>query len=101
MGLTGVEQGERGDRHVRPKLGPSLGRESGESDTHFAASAAIIARRARGRWIANSVNSPTRLSTTIVPPCCWVTMSQLIDRPSPVPSPVGLVVKNGWNSLSR
>ena len=24
-----------------------------------------------------------------------VTMSQLIDRPSPVPSPVGLVVKNG------
>jgi hypothetical protein len=51
--------------------------------------------RARGRRIANSVNSPTRLSTAIVPPCCWVTMSQLIDRPRPVPSPVGLVVKNG------
>jgi hypothetical protein len=30
-----------------------------------------------------------------------VTISQLIDKPSPVPSPVGLVVKNGWNSLSR
>jgi hypothetical protein len=28
-------------------------------------------------------------------------MSQLIDRPSRVRSPVGLVVKNGWNSLSR
>src|SRR5215813_3131662 len=27
-------------------------------------------------------------------------MSQLIESPRPVPSPVGLVVKNGWNSLS-
>jgi hypothetical protein len=26
---------------------------------------------------------------------------KLIERPRPVPSPVGLVVKNGWNSLSR
>ena len=25
----------------------------------------------------------------------WVTMSQLIESPRPVPSPVGLVVKNG------
>src|SRR3984893_7772096 len=48
----------------------------------------------------NSVNSPTSLSTSIVPPCCCVTMSQLIDRPSPVPSPVGFVVTNGWNNLS-
>ncbi len=32
-------------------------------------------QRARGRWIANSVNSPTRLSTAIVPPCSCVTMS--------------------------
>jgi len=31
----------------------------------------------------------------VVPPCCCVTMSQLIESPSPVPSPVGLVVKNG------
>jgi len=46
------------------------------------------------------VNSPTRLSTSIVPPCCWVTMSQAIDRPSPVPSPVGFVVTKGWNNLS-
>ena len=41
----------------------------------------------------NSLNSPARLSTVIAPLCCWVMMSQLIDRPSPVPSPVGLVVK--------
>src|SRR5262245_47750119 len=45
----------------------------------------------RGRWIVNSVNLPTSLSTAIVPPCCWVTMSQAIESPSPVPSPVGLV----------
>src|SRR5262249_55635848 len=70
-----------------------------DADTHDAASAAV--RRVRGRRIVNSVNSPSRLSTAIVPPCCWVTMSQLIERPRPVPSPVGLVVKNGWNSWSR
>src|SRR6266852_3350800 len=29
----------------------------------------------RGSRMMNSVNSPTRLSTSIVPPCCWVTMS--------------------------
>ena len=29
----------------------------------------------RGKRTVNSVNSPTRLSTVIVPPCCWVTMS--------------------------
>src|SRR5207237_5972061 len=44
--------------------------------------------------------SPKLLSTSSLPPCC-VTISQLIDRPSPVPSPVGLVVKKGWNSFSR
>src|SRR6516165_9489946 len=49
----------------------------------------------------NSVNSPTSLSTVIVPPCCVVTMSWLIERPRHVPSPVGVVVKNGWNSFSR
>src|SRR5215472_5919364 len=69
---------------------------------HPAASAvAMIACAIRGKRIVNSVNSPSRLSTAIVPPCCWVTMSQLIERPKPVPSPVGLVVKNGWKSLSR
>src|SRR5215813_12775326 len=67
-----------------------------DADRHTAPPAAR-----RGRRIVNSVNSPSRLSTLIVPLCCWVTMSQAIDRPRPVPSPVGLVVKNGWKSLSR
>jgi hypothetical protein len=49
----------------------------------------------------NSLNSPIRLSTSIMPPCSWVTMSQLIERPSPVPLPVGLVVKNSWNNPFR
>src|SRR3954471_12813073 len=43
-----------------------------DTDAHDAASAV---RLVRGRRIVNSVNSPTRLSTSIVPPCCWVTMS--------------------------
>ena len=38
-----------------------------DADTHDAA--------ARGTRILNSVNSPGALSTAIVPPCCWVTMS--------------------------
>ena len=46
------------------------------------------------------MNSPTRLLTSIVPPCCWVRMSRLIDSPRPVTSPVGLVVKKSWNSFS-
>ena len=37
--------------------------------------AAVAACRERGRRIVNSVNSPSRLSTVIVPPCCWVTIS--------------------------
>src|SRR5205807_1172530 len=45
-----------------------------DTDAHDAASAAV-ARYARGNRTVNSVNSPTRLSTSIVPPCCWVTMS--------------------------
>jgi hypothetical protein len=46
----------------------------GQAHTHAAASA-IVARKARGNRTVNSVNSPTRLSTSIVPPCCCVTMS--------------------------
>jgi len=54
-----------------------------------------VANIRRGKVMTNSVNAPTSLSTVIVPPCCCVTMSYAIDSPSPVPSPVGLVVKNG------
>src|ERR1019366_3440712 len=51
----------------------------------------------RGRTILNSVKTPGSVSTSMLPPCCFTTMSWLIDRPSPVPSPEGLVVKNGLN----
>src|ERR1700722_280470 len=49
----------------------------------------------RGNTTLNSVKRPGSVSTSILPPCCFTIMSWLIDRPSPVPSPVGLVVKNG------
>src|SRR6185295_12159642 len=55
---------------------------------------------ARGSTMRNSVNSPGWLSTSIVPACCLTTMSWLSDSPSPVPSPAGLVVKNGVNIFS-
>jgi hypothetical protein len=45
-----------------------------DAETHKVVPAGV-AYWARGRRIVNSVNSPTRLSTSIVPPCCWVTMS--------------------------
>src|SRR5271170_7976701 len=40
-----------------------------------AAGAAATAGGVRGSRIVNSVNSPSRLSTAIVPPCSWTTMS--------------------------
>src|SRR5262249_61758544 len=50
---------------------------------------------ARGNLIVNCVKTPRSVSTSIVPACCLTTMSWLSERPSPVPSPAGLVVKNG------
>ena len=49
--------------------------------------------------ILNSVNSPGCVSISIDPECCLTTMSWLSERPRPVPSPAGLVVK-GLNILS-
>src|SRR5262249_9472714 len=54
----------------------------------------------RGRTMRNSVYSPAVVSTSIDPPCCLTMMSWLIERPSPVPSPAGLVVKKGSNICS-
>src|SRR5207248_755416 len=54
----------------------------------------------RGRVRTNSVKTPSSVSTSIEPPCCFTTMSWLSDRPSPVPSPAGLVVKKGLNIFS-
>src|SRR5262249_57287168 len=54
----------------------------------------------RGSVIMNSVHEPGSVATSILPPCCFTTMSWLIERPSPVPSPVGFVVKKGLNILS-
>src|SRR6478672_4786895 len=54
----------------------------------------------RGRIILISVNSPSCVSTSIEPACCLTIMSWLMERPRPVPSPVGLVVKNGLNIFS-
>ena len=44
-----------------------------DADAH--AAAPVCGAPPRGRSIVNSVNSPGRLSTSIVPPCCCVTMS--------------------------
>jgi hypothetical protein len=41
----------------------------------------------RGNTILNSVKSPSSVSTSMLPPCCFTMISWLIDRPSPVPSP--------------
>jgi len=54
----------------------------------------------RGKTTLISVNSPGRVSTSIEPACCLTMMSWLMESPSPVPSPVGLVVKKGLNIFS-
>jgi hypothetical protein len=47
-----------------------------QSKTHSQAAFSVLPIcELRGSRTVNSVNSPTRLSTSIVPPCCWVTMS--------------------------
>src|SRR4029077_5652570 len=53
-----------------------------------------------GRTIVNSANCPGSVATSIVPPCCFTMMSCVIESPRPVPSPAGLVVKNGLNIFS-
>src|ERR1700752_2390828 len=60
----------------------------------------LCADTARGSVMMNSVNAPSSVITRIVPPCCFTMMSWLMERPSPVPSPAGLVVKNGLNIFS-
>src|SRR5665811_636856 len=54
----------------------------------------------RVRTILNSVNSPGCVSTSIEPACCLTMISWLSERPRPVPSPTGFVVKNGLNIFS-
>src|ERR1019366_9392964 len=54
----------------------------------------------KGRWTRKQVPSPGLLSTSMRPPCP-VMMPCEIDRPNPVPSPTGLVVKNGSKSRGR
>src|SRR5262249_55293109 len=54
----------------------------------------------RGKITLISANSPGLVSTAIEPPCCLTMMSWLMESPSPVPSPAGLVVKNGLNIFS-
>src|SRR5260221_395947 len=69
-------------------------------NAQFLPPACSCAAPVRGSVIMNSVNTPGLVSTSILPPCCFTTMSWLIDRPRPVPSPAGLVVKKGLNIFS-
>src|SRR5262245_41882863 len=69
-------------------------------EVHVDASCLPMAAALRGRVTRNAVYSPGVVSTSIDPPCCLTMMSWLMDRPSPVPSPAGFVVKNGLNIFS-
>src|SRR5712672_3398662 len=60
----------------------------------------LLGAAIRGRITLNSVNSPGRVSTSIDPACCLTIISWRSEGPRPVPSPGGLVVKNGLNILS-
>jgi hypothetical protein len=59
-----------------------------------ASGVAATGRLARGSWTVNVDPLPSSVASMIRPPCS-LTMPWLIDRPSPVPSPSALVVKNG------
>src|SRR6516164_7431795 len=66
----------------------------------FCSPAPACAGAVRGKVMMNSVKVPCSVAMSIVPPCCLTTISWLIDKPSPVPSPAGLVVKNGLKIFS-
>ena len=53
-----------------------------------------------GSSTPNVVPRPGTLSTVMVPPCSSM-MLRHSDRPSPVPSPAGFVVKNGSKMRER
>src|SRR5271170_3903966 len=107
-GCTGEVRGRAArrpgaSRSRRLRANPSSGPSShllpqGEKgrQPHFAS----LAPLARGRTTVNCVYAPGSVETSNVPPCCLTTMSWLSERPSPVPSPAGLVVKNGLNILA-
>src|SRR6266481_3674334 len=97
---------EASGAQVAPKLLTEQGFDIGlviddeDVNAQFETPVCACAAAVRGSVIMNSVNTPGIVSTSILPPCCFTTMSWLIDRPSPVPSPAGLVVKNGLNIFS-
>src|SRR6058998_154002 len=68
-----------------------------DAPAHDAASAGSAGG---GRKIENRLPFPTSLSTSIQPPCS-ATIPCATARPSPVPSPIALVVKNGSNTRAR
>ena len=68
-------------------------------NAQFVPPASACAAAVRGSVMMNSVNAPGSVSTSIVPPCCFTTMSWLIDRPSPVPSPGRLGGEEGIEHL--
>jgi hypothetical protein len=57
--------------HLRFSLGGTT--DGQDADAHDAVPP--IGRWRRGSRTVNSVNRPSSLSTVIVPPCCWVTIS--------------------------
>src|SRR5262249_35916749 len=71
-----------------------------DQEVHLLAPCSPSDAARRGKTTLNSVYSPGSVTTSIEPACCFTTMSWLSDRPRPVPSPAGLVVKKGVNSLS-
>ncbi len=64
------------------------------SDTAGAVGSIASEYQARGKYRWNVVPLPGSLATAMLPK--WVvTMPCTTERPSPVPSPIALVVKNG------
>ena len=56
-------------------------------------------RVARGSWTVNTDPLSSSVESMMRPPCSR-TMPWLMERPRPVPSPSGLVVKNGSNTCA-
>ena len=90
--------GEAASAEIAPKMLPkqhlNIRLVIDNKDKKFHADAPVLANDCRLAWKNDAkfgVFAPGSVSTSIDPPCCLTVMSWLIERPSPVPSPAGLV----------
>src|ERR1700752_1937947 len=69
-------------QHQRLEIGLVIDKQNGRRHAACPPPGMFCAASWRGSVMMNSVKAPGFVSMSIVPPCCFTTMSWLIDSPS-------------------